>query len=374
MVSVKIYCIILMKKKTNIRSKKIFSLQINKMKFTEVGQVKLSQNKYLWTIPHFENLYRNSEFKYILSPSFTVSIDNVKSNMTLLIKRHITAGDKKRYINIHMIRKGTSKRRKIHEINATIKFAILDAFDNFVYKFDITKNYPNSSVLVDLAIEEALIFKCKKCLPMKNLKLIWIFESNKVKNPKVRLLKFRKFDEFGRMLDNKKFSDVTLYVKEKKIHSHKSILANASPVFEAMFTHEMYESRSNNVEIEDIEYDAMYEFLRYVYTGKLSDVDGDTFVKYSNILIAADKYFVEGLKALCEWKLTMMLSIENVFDCLVIADSINAIVLKKETLNFIAEKAERIIELPSYNKSLHALRDDLSIKVIHAIVESRKQF
>lgn len=62
-------------------------------------------------------------------------------------------------------------------------------------------------------------------------------------------------------------SDVILHVKGKTFNCHRCILAARSPVFHAMFEHDMQEKISGVVIIEDAEPAVFQEFLLYLYTG-----------------------------------------------------------------------------------------------------------
>lgn len=52
-----------------------------------------------------------------------------------------------------------------------------------------------------------------------------------------------------------------------------------------MFSHEMEESRSNRVQIDDIDADVLEEVLRFIYTGKAPNMDKMA----DELLAAADK-------------------------------------------------------------------------------------
>lgn len=69
--------------------------------------------------------------------------------------------------------------------------------------------------------------------------------------------------------------------------AHKAILAARSPVFAAMFEHAMEESRANRVEITDVEPDTLAEVLRFIYTGRVVDLDNPNSAQ--DLLAAADK-------------------------------------------------------------------------------------
>ena len=89
----------------------------------------------------------------------------------------------------------------------------------------------------------------------------------------------------GSLLDSDTFSDVTLCTRGREFKAHKAILSARSPVFGAMFEHEMEESRKGRVEISDIDPDVFHEMLKFVYTGSTPQLQGMA----DDLLAAADK-------------------------------------------------------------------------------------
>jgi len=123
-----------------------------------------------------------------------------------------------------------------------------------------------------------------------------------------------------------------------------------SPVFKAMLTHNMIESQTGEIQIDDRDFSltAVKELLHYMYTGELTDIhilDDEQTV--GSILAVALKYQVGGLVAVCEAHLTARLNEENAADLLIIADGLNAHKLKEKTLQFIG-----ILKGLFYNDSL----------------------
>ncbi|CAB0038917.1 unnamed protein product [Trichogramma brassicae] len=57
----------------------------------------------------------------------------------------------------------------------------------------------------------------------------------------------------------------------KVVPAHRVVLAAASPVFKAMFNHDMLENKTQSVDMNDISYDAAVEMLRYIYTGAVKN-------------------------------------------------------------------------------------------------------
>ncbi|XP_027488093.1 speckle-type POZ protein, partial [Corapipo altera] len=104
---------------------------------------------------------------------------------------------------------------------------------------------------------------------------------NMVKVPECRLA-----DELGGLWENSRFTDCCLCVAGQEFKGHKAILAARSPVFSAMFEHEMEESKKNRVEINDVEPEVFKEMMCFIYTGKAPNLDKMA----DDLLAAADKY------------------------------------------------------------------------------------
>lgn len=107
--------------------------------------------------------------------------------------------------------------------------------------------------------------------------------------------------------------------------------AARSPVFAAMFEHEMEERKQNRVEIADVDHEVLREMLRFIYTGRATCLDKMA----DDLLAAADKYALERLKVMCEEALCTNLSIDNVADTLILADLHSADQLKAQAIEFI---------------------------------------
>lgn len=63
------------------------------------------------------------------------------------------------------------------------------------------------------------------------------------------------------------------------------LLTARSPVFSAMFEHEMEERKQNRVAITDIEPDVMREMLTFIYTGRAPNLSNMA----DELLSASDK-------------------------------------------------------------------------------------
>ena len=92
-------------------------------------------------------------------------------------------------------------------------------------------------------------------------------------------------EDLGNLFDNERFSDVSLAVNGREFQAHKAILAARSPVFAAMFEHEMEERKQNRVAITDVDDEVLKEMLRFIYTGKAPNLEKMA----DDLLAAADK-------------------------------------------------------------------------------------
>ncbi|XP_014227850.1 speckle-type POZ protein B-like [Trichogramma pretiosum] len=118
----------------------------------------------------------------------------------------------------------------------------------------------------------------------------------------------------------------------KEIPAHRVVLATASPVFKAMFTHDMKENQNKLVEMTDVSHEVAVEMLHYIYTGSVANSKTSLTI---NLLAAAEKYQLEELKNKCEQQLSSILSIENALEMLKISDTYNADYLKKSAVDFV---------------------------------------
>ncbi|KAK2161622.1 hypothetical protein LSH36_113g04013 [Paralvinella palmiformis] len=153
-------------------------------------------------------------------------------------------------------------------------------------------------------------------------------------------------DDMGMLFERKTFSDVTLCVGCHEFQAHKAMLAARSPVFNAMFEHEMEEKKLGRVEILDVDHEVMEEMLRFIYTGEAPNLDKMA----DDLLAAADKYDLERLKVMCEEALCSSLVVDNVSEVLVLADLHSAQQLKTHAIDFINSHATDVMETSGWKQ------------------------
>lgn len=151
--------------------------------------------------------------------------------------------------------------------------------------------------------------------------------------------------DYKQLLDNKIGSDIVLAVGDQKFEAHKSILMARSPVFLAMFTNNMKESRESEITIPDIEPHIFKKILYSIYTDEVTELDENA----EDLLEAADRFQLLSLKEMCEKSLCNSVTIERAITILTLAERHNAKQLIDFVADFIINNGDKVVETPEYN-------------------------
>ncbi|ELU00416.1 hypothetical protein CAPTEDRAFT_151000 [Capitella teleta] len=106
------------------------------------------------------------------------------------------------------------------------------------------------------------------------------------------LMAFPMFEEIRR---RGKLCDVTLLIEEQRIHAHRIVLAATVPYFNAMFTHDMVESKQNEIAIKGIEASALSDLVTFAYSGSVQ-IDS---MNVQNLLVGASFLQMQVIKDAC---------------------------------------------------------------------------
>ncbi len=154
---------------------------------------------------------------------------------------------------------------------------------------------------------------------------------------------------------NKEFQDITLLVgpndSREEIKANKMMLMARSPVFAVMFQSEMMEKATGTVEITDIKANEFKIMLRFIYTDDIPDLNDLKTIE--DVIIAANKYQIIRLKALCEGQLLRYINIENAAHLLAFANQYCALKFKDYLVEFIAssiEQCKRVMETTGWQE------------------------
>ncbi|KAH8018743.1 hypothetical protein HPB51_011375 [Rhipicephalus microplus] len=161
--------------------------------------------------------------------------------------------------------------------------------------------------------------------------------------------RFRLSDDLGDLFESEDISDVILRVNGRELRAHKTILAARSPIFKAMFKHDVEEKKQNRVDITDIDHEVLREMMWFIYTGRAPNL----FKMAADLLTAADKYALERLKFMCEEALCSKLSVETAAELLILPDMYSANQLKAHALDFITTHSTVVMKTAGWMSAMH---------------------
>jgi speckle-type POZ protein len=113
-----------------------------------------------------------------------------------------------------------------------------------------------------------------------------------------------------------------------------------------MFFHETLESEKSVIQISDIEFEVLQELIRFVYCGKVSNLETVAL----DLLAAADKYGFLDLKKICEEYLMENFQVDNSLEILIIADLHDCPKLKSDVVHFIGKNISKIVCSSDWNE------------------------
>ncbi|XP_028640756.1 TD and POZ domain-containing protein 3-like [Grammomys surdaster] len=175
-------------------------------------------------------------------------------------------------------------------------------------------------------------------------------------------------DDVEEQWENSLSTDCCLFVGGQEFRAHKAILAAHSPVFRAMFEHEMKEKLTNRVEIQDLDPEVFKEMMGFIYTGKVPHFH--SYSMTTGVLAAADRYGLEDLMAMCEDALCRNLSVLNVTYTLFLADLHSRKHLKTQALDFIKLYPFEVSETSRW-KSMEESHPHLVAEVFHSLTSAQ---
>lgn len=159
--------------------------------------------------------------------------------------------------------------------------------------------------------------------------------------------------ELSNLFNRERFNDAILYAGGQEFKAHRSILAAFSPVFNAIFSNDLEESKSGRVELTDVSAEVVEEMLNFMYTGK-SVLEQQTYYDGENrgidqnlaigLLQVADKYQLDKLKVICEDALADSLTEESVNKILALSCLHRTSSLKHQCIEFINSHTKEFIK------------------------------
>ncbi|XP_049815832.1 BTB/POZ domain-containing protein 6-B-like [Schistocerca nitens] len=174
-------------------------------------------------------------------------------------------------------------------------------------------------------------------------------------------------DDLGALLSSGVAADVTIMAGSVWLPAHRVIMAARSPVFAAMFRHDLLEASNNSVSITDINQEVMRQMLHFMYTDEapLLECFG------AELLAAADKYNVPRLKQQCEQQLIQDLCMENAADCAVLAMVYSCEKLKAAAISFISSHCKEVMATDRWANAMRQHTED-TVKICRLLGEAER--
>ncbi|XP_045072366.1 speckle-type POZ protein-like A, partial [Coregonus clupeaformis] len=254
-------------------------------------QVKVVKFSYMWTINNFS--FCREEMGEVLKSSTFSAGPNDKMKWCLRVNPKGLDDESKDYLSLYLLLVSCPKS----EVRAKFKFSLLNTKreetkameSQRAYRFVQGKDWGfKKFIRRDFLLDEAngllpddkLTLFCEVSVVQDSVNISGQSNMNMLKVPECQLS-----DDLGSLWECSRFTDCSLYVGGQEFKAHKSILAARSPVFSAMFEHEMEESKKNRVDISDVDPDVFKEMMGFIYTGKAPNLEKMA----DNLLAAADK-------------------------------------------------------------------------------------
>ncbi|XP_035700404.1 speckle-type POZ protein [Folsomia candida] len=145
------------------------------------------------------------------------------------------------------------------------------------------------------------------------------------------------------MLENGEGADVMFRTNDgEEVFAHRAILSAHSPVFKTMFAAEMKE-KDGVVELDDMAAPELQTFLKFMYTGEVSDADWQEY--YAEIVMAADKYQIAHFKDFCATMLPDLCSWDNAVELLQLVKLHSLDGVKEKIQQFMNKDPKKMFEL-----------------------------
>ena len=173
-------------------------------------------------------------------------------------------------------------------------------------------------------------------------------------------------DHLMPLLESGNYSDAILVMQSLRFPVHKAILAARSPVFAALFVNN---EKDPVVEVIDVDRDIIWEALRYIYTGRVQNLESIA----KELLRVASVYEIQDLQAMCEESLCRNLSVDNAVAVIGLTERYNADKLRSKAIEFVAAHATQLINTDAF-KALEYSRPDVIVELFNAMVKSGVEY
>ncbi|XP_065206797.1 speckle-type POZ protein-like [Planococcus citri] len=313
--------------------------------FTKVRNVKC---KFTWKIQHYKTACGK---KGVILKSLPFSATNDTCNWFLELH---AKDDDYNYLGLYLKAYSIDEVSKYGPLAGDLKFSIInnEGQETTTRKEDFSVTTSKTHHCFEYFIKnDELLNNEIKLLPQNTLTILcevnFVKHESKIDFPEQYCFTDSETDdvnpltEFEKLYTKEDYSDITIYVNGKPYPAHRTILAARSPVFAAMLKHNTKENQLSRIDVKDIDEQVFLEALRFIYTGKVQDLEILAF----ELLPVADKYDLKKLKAKCEIVLFSKMSAETVVKILVLADMHNVKSLKTRAIDYIRAYSLSVVNL-----------------------------
>ncbi|XP_041493784.1 speckle-type POZ protein-like [Microtus oregoni] len=314
-------------------------------------QITVKRFSYRWTISNFSFCLEGNLGNDIASPTFSPGA-NDKYKWIMKLYLNGTKEESRGYLSVFLVLCSSPKS----SVWGKFQFGIINAKGE---EFQIMNNQSvlrfnqNEGWGITKFILRDFLFSTR-CLLLPDDKLTLYCEVSVVQyeisiseqnmQPVIDIPRCTLVDNLGELWENSCFTDCCLVVKDQEFRAHKAILTARSPVFRAMFEHDMEESRMNHIEIHDLKPEVFKAMMNFIYTGKEPVLHSMA----DAVLAAADKYGLERLKVMCESALCRDLSVENAAYTHFLVDLHSSVQLKSRAMDFVTSHASEVLQTSSW--------------------------
>ena len=156
-----------------------------------------------------------------------------------------------------------------------------------------------------------------------------------------------------------------IFENGQQIGGQVAMLAAKSPVFEAMFNHDMQESKTRQVNIKDVNPDTFEHLLFFINSGKTKIPLNETLAQ--ELYVASDRYAVIDLNEECIKVLQSSIKADNIFSMLIWAEKFHVDKIKEKCVAFAVEKGSEIF---LYNVAGWRELGQCSLKLRQSLIKS----
>ncbi|KAG5286836.1 hypothetical protein AALO_G00019300 [Alosa alosa] len=141
------------------------------------------------------------------------------------------------------------------------------------------------------------------------------------------------------LLENDKFVDCVLKVKDQEFRCHRLVLAASSPYFKAMFLSNLEESKKREIVLKDVDPSVMGMVLRYLYTSDINLTEQNV----QDIFMVANMYQIPSIFSVCVSYLQSKLVLSNCLAIFRLGLLLDCPRLASDARDFICERYDLIV-------------------------------